>query len=174
MAIAIKFGMEKFHLVVFAVAFLLCKGVRSARFACVVRGQRDMFLFWHTENNCVSKGGEEQFGARMRQPWGAAGAIMAAARCAARSFFLKRKKRNKNSLTFRMPMSSYGGEDMSKGLPYSRHPFGSGAMVGSFGSVATINGKVTDLAGSAASAFAWHVACIEMHNISDSQGDRKW
>ena len=68
--------------------------------------------------------------------------------------FLKRKKRSKNSRTFRMPMSSYGGEDMSKGLPYSRHPFGSGAMVGSFGSGATINGKVTDLAGSAASAFA--------------------
>ena len=51
-------------------------------------------------------------------------------------------------------MSSYGGEDMSKGLPYSRHPFGSGAMVGSFGSGTTINGQVTDLAGSAASAFA--------------------
>ena len=62
----------------------------------------------------------------------------------------------------------YGGEDMSKGLPYSRHPFGSGAMVGSFGSGTTINGQVTDLAGSAASAFAWHVACIEMHNICDS------
>ena len=127
---------------------------QSGRLTCDVRGQRDMFLFWHAENNCVSKGGEEQFGPECTSRGGRQVQLWQPRVARQGLSFLKRKKRSKNSLTFRMPMSSYGGEDMSKGLPYSRHPFGSGAMVGSFGSGATINGKVTDLAGSAASAFA--------------------
>ena len=94
----------------------------------------------------------------------------------------KRIKNGKNYLTFRMPMSSYGGEHTSKGLPHSTHSYGSGA---------TKNGKGSAMVPMAHAGSCWwdpvghyvwspillvaqlphlhgtlHASC-EMHNMCD-------